>query len=80
MTDHQPLVKKFNQGIEAAKSCVNHDLLVPVFIIAQQSNITLTLKWVPSHLDKYNLPSNVLMQDFIGNDFARLATFSIISA
>ena len=70
VTDHRPLWVTFNKGIEAAKKCVNHDLLVLAFTLIGTKRLLVNMRWMPSHLDADNLPAGVSLLDKKGNDLA----------
>ena len=72
VTDHKPLFEVFNKGIETAKLCINHDLLVPVFSFIEDKSLQVTMKWMPSHRTEDTLPAGVSLNDLQGNTKADL--------
>ena len=72
VTDHKPLSLVFNKGIESAKLCINHDLLVPIFSFIEDKSLQVTIRWMPSHLSEDNLLAGVSLLDFLGNTKADL--------
>ena len=72
VTDHKPLFEVFNKGIETAKLCINHDLLVPVFSFIEDKSLQVTMKWMPTHGTEDTLPAGVSLNDLLGNTKADL--------
>ena len=72
VTDHKPLFEVFNKGIETAKLCINHDLLVPIFKSIEDKSLQVTMKWMPSHRTEDTLPAGVSLTDLMGNNKADL--------
>jgi hypothetical protein len=72
VTDHKPLFTVFNKGIDSAKLCVNHDLLVPVFSLITEKSLQISVRWMPSHLSEDKLPAGVSLIDLLGNTKADL--------
>ena len=72
VTDHKPFFVVFNKGIESAKLCTNHDLLVRVFSFIEDKSLQVTMRWMPSHLSEDSLPTGVSLLDLLGNTMADL--------
>ena len=70
VTDHEPLKNVFDKGRDAAAESINHDLLVTVFDLVQEKGLTVSIRWIPSHLEEETLPPDISRIDFLGNQCA----------
>jgi len=73
ITDNKPFCDTFHNGKEAAKSNSNADLYNILFQNIESKNITLRVRWMPSHLDEHpekEKPEWVTEHDICGNDHA----------
>ena len=49
----------------------NGDLFKQIFLATRLNNISLTVRWMPSHTDETDeLPAGVTRRDVVGNNFA----------
>ena len=72
VTDHQPLFKSFYSDKDVVKKNMNHDILKTIFSTIAEKEITVKVRWMPSHLktDTVDLLSGVSVIDILGNDLA----------
>ncbi len=78
--DNKPVIDKYRDGREACNKSANADLYRLLFHYVDTKNITLNIKWMPSHLDtepEKERPGWVNDYHIIGNNQAdRLAGIS----
>ena len=77
------MVNMFYKGKEACKEFLNNDLFELLFHYIESKNISITVKWMPSHLKLYpnkKRPDWVTESDIIVNDMAdELADLSTLN-
>jgi len=71
VTDNEGNCNKYNKGRDFAVLTANGDLFKQIFLATRLKNISLTVRWMPSHTDETDeLPAGVTRRDVVGNNFA----------
>ena len=71
ITDNLGCYNTYNKGKSLAVLSNNGDLYRKIFNLLEQKNVSLIVRWMPSHLLPYDVrPPGVSDLDVIGNNFA----------
>ena len=77
ITDNKKNSETFNKGPDAGARSLNHDMFKDIFSCIQTKNLTVCVRWMPSHQqdkidadENFQLPQNVSLSDVQGNSWA----------